>query len=186
MKTLGLNAPWMALASIALVASGAACSRADAKTFVAVEGYDIGFSFPSGWEKVTGKTPYDLQCTNGKSYGNVFAFHVVDLAKGQTALDIFRRQKDDLVGKRQNVEFLSDETTVEDAHTRVRSVLFSGEKDGSKNYYYANLVELKGQPDVFAWVLFTGTPSYAKQNLDVWKAIVASARPVKPSTPASR
>ena len=183
---LSLNVQRMALVAIALVGSGTACSQVAANTFVVVEGYDIGFSFPKGWEKVTDKAPYDLQFTNGECYGSVFAFNVGDLPEGLTPLDVYRRQRDDLVGKRKRVEFLSDETVADDAHTRIRSVLFSGEKDGAQNYYYGNLVELKARPDVFAWVLFSATPSYAKKNLDVWKTIVASARPVTRSTPASR
>lgn len=173
------NVQWTVLISIALAMPGAACLKAGADEFAIVGGYDIGFSFPKGWKAVKDKTPYDLQYTNGQSYASVFAFNPEDLAQGQTPADIFRQQREALAGKRKNVEFLSEQTVADDANTRIRSVLFSGEKDGSLNHYYCNLVELKAQPRVFAWLLFSATPSVAKRNMDVWKTIAASARPAK-------
>jgi hypothetical protein len=163
------------VATLALIASCAPGAKAGMEKIFPVGNYNIQFAFPSDWKKVE-DTPYDLQCTDNNAYASIFAFAEVDLAKGQTPADIFGKQKDDLVGKRKNVEIIMDEKVEETETSRIRSLLFSGERDGAKNYYYCNLVEFKEEASVFAWVMFTSTPSYAQENMDSWKRIAASAK----------
>lgn len=51
--------------------------------------------------------------------------------------------------------------------------MYSAEHEGSKNYYYCNLVEFDDE-DRFMWAIFTGLPSYAEKHVEDWKAILRS------------
>ena len=150
-------------------------TNAYAETVFFINDYNINFSFSNEWENVTTDTPFDLQCTNGQSYASVFAYYTIDLAEGETPYDIYEIQKDDIFSRREQVKKVSDEIVYEVNDKRIHSELYSAERDGVKNYYYVNLIELNEQEDLFCWVLFTAIPSYAKANIDEWKAIIASA-----------
>ncbi|MDD5111384.1 MAG: hypothetical protein PHG85_02455 [Candidatus Altiarchaeota archaeon] len=139
-----------------------------------IEDYDISFSFPKDWEKVTEDNPFDLQCTNSKSYASVFAYRKIDLGEGQTPLTLFESQNEDLFSKRGNVKVISEKKVSEFENKKIHSVLYSAEKEGVKNYYYCNLIEFE-DADVFAWLLFTAVPSESERYMGVWDAIAASA-----------
>jgi hypothetical protein len=144
-----------------------------------IKDYNISFTFPKDWSQVTKDTPYDLQCTNGDSYASIFTYYKIDLSEGQTPLDIYNLQKDDLFSKRENVKEVSGEEVIETDNKLIHSVLYSAENDGIKNYYYCNLIEFSEDAEVFAWVVFTAIPSYAVANMNTWKTITASAQQVE-------
>ena len=144
------------------------------KSFV-VKNYKVSISFPKKWKVETkNNNPFDLQCTNGSAFASVFVFYKVDLKKGQTPMNIFHIQNDDIIRKRSEVEIINEEKTEKLDTKKIHSLLFSAEKDGSKNYYYCNLVEFDEGSDRFVWILFTSLPSYALANLETMKKIVAS------------
>lgn len=139
-----------------------------------IEDYDVSFTFSNDWEKVIAEIPFDLQCTNGDAYASIFTYHKIDLTEEQTPADIFNIQNDDILSRRDNTIKVSEEEMYEFENKLIHSVLYSGEKDGRKNYYYFNLIEFK-DADVFAWVLFSASPSYSLNNIDEWNAIITSA-----------
>ncbi len=144
------------------------------KSFV-VKDYNVKISFPQKWRVETkNKNPFDLQCTNGDSFASVFVFYKVDLAEGQTPQDIFHTQNEDLINKRENVKIINEEKTEMIADKQIRTMLFSAEKEGTKNYYYCNLIEFGEASDRFVWILFAAYPSYALANIETMKKIVAS------------
>lgn len=145
-----------------------------------VDDYNFKLSFPNNWTKVDKKTPYDLQCTNGKSYASIFLYYKSDLGEEQTPLDIYNFHKNDVLNKRKNAKIISKEIVTEIENKKVRSVLYSAEKDSFKNYYYFNLIEFKeADADIFAFIIFNAIPSYFENNTDLWKTIISSAEWVK-------
>jgi hypothetical protein len=157
---------------------GSSCSVSDSTKFkeIAVPDSGITFTFPESWRELADKEPYDLQCTNGNAYASVFAFRAIDLSENTTPLDIFEMQKEDLFSRRTNVKKISETEDYLSDDARIRSELYSAEKDELKNYYYCNVIDLAGDTGAFAWLIFTAVPSYADRNLDTWKQIVKSAR----------
>lgn len=151
----------------------------DDKNIIKVEKYNINFTFPKDWEKVTKETPYDLQCTNNEAFASVFGYYKIDLTEEQTPLDIFNYQKDNIFSKRENVNTITEQTVNEYGDKKIYSQLYSAEKDGSKNYYYCNLIEFSEESGEFAWVVFTALPSYAEEHIDEWNSILTSADWVK-------
>jgi len=150
-------------------------SNTKAEKVFKIEDYNISFSFPNNWKKEMDGAPYDLQCSNEESYACIFTYHKIDLSEGQTPLDIFNIQNDDIFSRRENVKKISEEKVDEFENKRIHSVLYSAENGGVKNYYYCNLIEFKEEADVFAWIIFTAVPSYSDAHIDEFKAITASA-----------
>ncbi|MDO5574208.1 MAG: hypothetical protein Q4G60_09570, partial [bacterium] len=134
---------------------------------MAVDGYDILVMPGSDWEQRTDEDiPYDLQCIykNNEAYASFFYYFYIDMSDGTSAEDVFEMQTDDIMGKRDHVKVVEDVSERENNGKTIRSILFEGEKDGYKNYYYANLVEFGEAADQFAWVMFTSMPSDMEKN----------------------
>lgn len=137
-----------------------------------VEDYNLKITADDTFEDKTGGS-FDLQITNDKSYVSIMAYKYEDLAEGQTTLDIYDAQHEDLMGKRENVSTLEERKTEEKSEYTLTQTLFSAENDGVKNYYLSYLVDFKDD-GTFAWVLVTGTPSYIKSQREYFHNIVCS------------
>jgi len=145
------------------------------KNVMLIEDYKVSFSFPPDWEPEADQKPYDLQCSNGRSYASIFVYYKTDLADGETPFALFNMQKNDILSKRENVKEEAEEKIYEVNNKRIKSALFSADISGTKNYYYCNLIEFDEASDVFAWVLFTALPSDSAKMMDQWNEIIASA-----------
>lgn len=167
----------MVLTMVMITGCTSNLKKNEEKNFV-IEDYNISFSFPEKWDKVT-DTQFDLQCTNGNSYASIFVFDKIDLAEGQTPLDVYYAQNDDIMSKRENVKIVSEEKVNDVENKQIRSIMYSGENEGLKNYYYSNLIEFEENDDVFAWILFTAMPSYVESNIEMYDSITASANIVE-------
>lgn len=97
---------------------------------------------------------------------SIFFYYYIDLSYDSTAEDLLYIQTQDIMDKRDHVEVVEDLTTRESGNKTIKSLLLSAEKEGSKNYYYANLVEFGDEADQFAWVMFTVMPS----DMDKYRA----------------
>lgn len=141
-----------------------------------VEPYDICFTLPDGWEKVTGETPYDMQFSKDERYYmSVFAYKSIDLGEGVTSQDIYEMQKEELINLRDNMKPVAEKKNMETEDKYVYTELYSGEKDHLKNYYYCCLVEFKAPRDGFAWVLFSGVPTWVDNDLEELDQILLAA-----------
>lgn len=140
-----------------------------------IDNYNMSFTFPKEWSKITSETPYDLQCTDGYSYASIFTYYDDVVSEGETTMDIYYMQMDDIFKETENIESIADEVVTELEDKTIHSQMFTADKDGVANYYYFNLVESKQDKNVFAWVMFTALPDYAKVNQNLWDKIVASA-----------
>lgn len=145
------------------------------KTDLAVDGYDIHVVADDAWERRPDEdTPYDLQCIyNGdEAYASFFYYYYIDLPMETTPYDIFQTQIKDIMDKRDHVETIEEESIRKIGDKTITSKLLSAERDGSKNYYYANLVEFGETADQFAWVMFTSMPSDMKSNRAVYDQLL--------------
>lgn len=152
----------------------------DEMNVVQIEGYGIEMEFPSDWDDITNGTQFDLKCTNKNCYFGAFVYYDIDLAKEQTPYDIFEIQNDDLLSRRENIEFIGDDF-IEVNGKSIHSMHYYGESDGKKNHYYFNLVEFENKSDKFVWILFTGYPSVAQKQMEEWSKIIYSMRLVEES-----
>ena len=137
--------------------------------------YDIYFTFSDEWEK-TEESAFDLQMTREEMYYcSIFGFKDIDLSNGMTPEDIFELQKNDLIEKRDFVELIRKEPVWEDEHKKVYRELYSGEFDEGKNYYYCCLIDFKEPGEGFAWVLFSGVPSWIENDIEELDQILMTA-----------
>lgn|GEM_PF-1150299 len=136
--------------------------------------YNIRFHLPRDWYEEPIKT-WDLHYTNDYSWFNAYTYKCIDLAKDETPMDKFENHNNYLVGIRDNFEEVIDGDVELLNNEFVTSKLFSGEKDGVKNWYYCALVDF-GENKDFAWVLFTGIPSYMQTNFEMYNDILNSAK----------
>lgn len=150
------------LAVIMLTSTGCSPHSAETTEFT-IDYYNLSFTTPSGWEK-TDSPNFDIQCSNQDANFSVFAFYTIDLAKDETPDDIYNYQTTDILTKRDNPELIKEMTEKEVNDKIIKTILYSAERDGQKNYYYSCLVEFKDNPDIFAWVLINGYPSYIAKN----------------------
>lgn len=150
-----------------------AASLLDPKEAVfTVERFPMQITADSTYRESTGGE-FDLQITNRRSYISIMAYAYTDLPSGVTVMDVYDMQNEDLFSKRTAV------TDIEEAKTQttpqcVRTyALYSAEKDGVKNYYGTYMIDFPNE-EIFAWVLFSATPSYFESNRDSLHSIVCS------------
>ena len=116
---------------------------------------------------------FDLQITNSKCYISVFGYMYIDLSKGQTPIDVFDIQNEDVFSRRNEVTLIEDTKTEAFSNYTITQALHSAEYEGSKNYYATYLIDFP-EEEVFAWVLITSTPSYLTKNREYLNNIVYS------------
>jgi hypothetical protein len=166
-----------------LILSAAGCGRAPADgssgtQYYAAANGPVEFAFPAGWYKNPKEHPFDLQLFSRQDRMNtgVFLFAKEDLAEDLSPRELFDRQIQDLGSKRKNFKVVEAERVVALAGKRLTSVVYSGEKGSSRDYYRFTLVEFAEAPGLIPVVLQVSTPSYWKENKPVLEAIAASAR----------
>ena len=141
------------------------------KTF-SVENYNLQITADSTFSKRnTGN--FDLQITNDKSYISIFAFEYIDLSNGQTPLDVFDIQNEEIFTRRVNINLIEETKSQSFSNCTITQALYSAEKDGVKNYYAPYLIDFP-EDEVFAWVLITATPSYLSKNREYLNNIVCT------------
>jgi hypothetical protein len=169
-----------------LVLSAAGCGRAPAdkpsgeQYFAAANG-PVEFAFPPGWYKNPKEHPFDLQLFSKQDRMNtgVFLFAKEDLAEDLAPGELFERQIQDLGSKRKNFKVVEAERVVALQGKKLTSVVYSGEKGSSRDYYRFTLIEFAEAPGLIPVVLQVSIPSYWDENKPVLEAITASARVTK-------
>ncbi len=137
-----------------------------------VENYNLKITADDTFKDKTGGS-FDLQITNEQSYVSIMAYKYEDLSEGQTTMDIYDAQHEDLLGKRENVSTIEERKTEEKSEYTLTQTLFSAENNGVENYYLSYLIDFKDY-GTFAWVMVTGTPSYIKSQREYFHNIVCS------------
>lgn len=147
----------------------------DEQQVMTADGYGIQVTLSGEWSRQE-DTAFDLQCvySDEEAYASFFYYYYIDMLEGTTAEDIFEIQNQDIIDKRDNVKIVEDVSERTSGDKTIRSIVFSAERNGSKNYYYANLVEFGKEADQFAWVLFTSIPSDMEQNRAEYNQILDS------------
>ncbi len=140
---------------------------------VEAEGYHIRFYLPGDWDEEPVES-WDLHYSNGDAWFNAFTYKYLDLAQDETPLDFFEELNGFIAQTRDHVQEVMDEEVELLNNEFVTSKLFSGEKDGHKNWYYCALVDF-GKGKDFAVVMFTSTPSYMLRDMDMFNEILSSA-----------
>lgn len=118
--------------------------------------YDVWLTVPYDWEKRESDN-LDFSCTNGNIQLSMFVFDSSYLDSETTPLAIFIDQNYRLFQKRDNVEMLSSQETVEDGK-HITSEFFTAQREGyEENQYNTYLVEFDDS-DLFLWVCVNGLP----------------------------
>jgi len=140
----------------------------------------FSFSFPPSWKLNEKENPYDLQCLSAQEdlVTGVFVFDRRDIAEDTAAEDIFALQIDDLRSKRENFSLIEETKDATDGGSRIKTVVYAGEKDVQKYYYIFSLVEFDDS-DAFAVVLQSCFPSAWDENKAVLEEIVSSCKTVR-------
>ena len=137
-----------------------------------LDDYGITVTASSAWEE-TEADNLDLQLVNRSvgMYMSMYGFADMDLAADSTPADLFETQNSQILDNRENVQLLEELKTEEYADKTVLSILYSAEREGTKNYYRAYLLDFK-ESDKMAWVLFTAVPSVMTRHTDAVAALI--------------
>jgi hypothetical protein len=165
-----------------LILSVAGCEREPANEsnsqYFTVANGPVEFTFPAGWYENKQEHPFDLQCFSRHQRMNtgVFLFAKEDLGEDVVARDLLERQVQDLASKRRNFKMVEEEQVVQLEGKTLTTVVYSGEKGSSRDYYRFTLIEFAENPARIPIVLQVSIPSYWGENKPVLEAITASAR----------
>ncbi|MDR0924996.1 MAG: DUF2628 domain-containing protein [Hungatella sp.] len=141
---------------------------------------DLVFSFPNDWKLNEEENPFDLQCFSrfeDLSTG-VFVYDNMDLGENASPEDILALQIDNMQSLRENYKFIEETKDAEIGDKRIKTVVYSGEQDGVKNYYVFSLVEFK-EFEKFAVILQTCIPSSFEKYKSTLDEIVSSCAPIQ-------
>jgi hypothetical protein len=146
--------------------------------YFAVANGPVEFRFPAGWYKNKKEHPFDLQCFSRHQRMNtgVFLFTQEDLAEDFVPRELLERQVQDLGAKRRNFKVVEKEQVVQREGKTLTTVVYSGEKGWSRDYYRFTLIEFTENSTLIPIVLQVSIPSYWGENKPVLEAITASAR----------
>ena len=106
----------------------------------------------------------------------VFLFTKEDLAEDVVPRELLERQVQDLGSKRKNFKVVEEEQVVQLEGKTLTTIVYSGEKGSSRDYYRFTLIEFAGNPALIPIVLQVSIPSDWDKNEPVLEAITASAR----------
>ena len=137
-----------------------------------IENYNLQITADSTFSEENDSN-FDLQITNDKSYISIFAFKYIDLANGQTPLDIFDIQNEIAFTLRTEVDLIEEAKSQSFSNHTITQALYSAKNNNVKNYYATYLIDFP-EYEVFAWVLITTTPSYFNKNREYLNDIVCS------------
>lgn len=161
----------LVIACLLLCTAGCSILKPAEKVFT-VDTYGLQITADSSFQENTGGA-FDLQITNDNAYISIMAYRYIDLPEGCAPADVFKTQNDDLLGKRDGVVLIQPEQTQTVAQRQVTQALYSGERNGVKNYYATYLVDIP-EAETCAWVLVTAAPSYFTANQEHLNDIVLS------------
>jgi hypothetical protein len=161
------------------LASGVAASAAAAepRRFATSDGL-VELQFPPDWVRNAEQNPFDLQCwsKDGRIMTALFTWKREDLARTTKPRQLLERQIDDMRSKRKDFVLVERETTYRDRERALTSVVYAGEKGGTRNNYRFTLAEFPASPDVYVLVLQTSFPSEWSRTKPILEAITRSAR----------
>lgn len=147
-----------------------------------VASYDIWITTPGDWEQQDADN-LDLQCLDAKQnlYLSAYGYWDIDLPEDLSAPEeLFHQQNLLILDLRKNVQEIESLSTANDTDKTVYSVLFSAERDGSKNYYDFYMIDFK-HTEQKLWILFTGIPSTIESNRNIIRDIVSNIKDHDPS-----
>ena len=138
----------------------------------------VEFTFPAGWFKNPDEHPYDLQCFSRDETlsTGVFQFDGIDFADDFDPKELLELQVQDMQSKRKNFKIVEEEKTVSGDQKNLTTVVYSGDKGISKNYYCFTYIQFDEAPDIHLVVMQTLHPSNWKKYRSTLKGITQSAR----------
>ena len=146
------------------------------KTFT-VDNYGLQITADSSFKTAT-EGDFDLQITNNDTYISIMAYNYIDLPSDLTPSDVYEMQNEDLFSRRTNVTVIEEQKSLSSDQCTVTYAMYSAEKDKSKNYYAAYLIDFPSE-ETFAWVLVTAMPSVLEANREYLHNIVCSLTPTE-------
>ena len=137
----------------------------------------LEFSFPNDWKLNDKENPFDLQCfSRFKDFTTgVYVYDKMDIAEGGSAEDKLDYHIDNIQSIRENFKLIEVTKDIDTGDKRIKTIVYSGEKDSEKNYYVFSLVEFK-EFEKFAVILQTCVPSNFEKNKSTLDEIVSSCR----------
>jgi hypothetical protein len=144
--------------------------------FISTDGL-IELECPPGWFKNEDDNPFDLQCfsKDERMTTGVFSFHRMDLAADLTAREVLELQIENVKSKRRNFTVVEEQTVTHYDSKRLTSIVYSGVRLLSNDYYRFTLVEFLNNPETFAVVIQTAIPSDWGRNKGILEDITRSA-----------
>lgn len=141
---------------------------------------DLAFSFPNDWKLNEKENPFDLQCFSRSEEltTGVFVYEKIDFAENVSPEDVLALQIDDIQSLRKNFRFIEELKDSEIGDKRIKTVVYSGEKNGIKYYYVFSLVEFK-EFEKFAVIVQTCIPSNFEKYKSTLDEIVNSCAPLQ-------
>ena len=148
----------------------------------------LTFSFLKTWKVVENESSFDLQMTDDKEQNvfSVFVYNKADFTEEKNYTDVFNRQLATIFGQRDNTELEEELPKKELDDKTIITKLYSADFSDARNYYYASLIEFKGDSQVFAFVLGTTLPDDFKDIQKEWDAILESAVIATPENNSSQ
>jgi hypothetical protein len=137
----------------------------------------IDLEFPSGWYENKDEHPFDLQyfSQNQDTNTGIFLYDLEDLPTNSTPQGIFAAHIDDLKSKRDNFTVLEPEKIERIDDKTLTTIVYSGDKDASNNYYKFTLIEFAKNPTQFLVALQVSVPSEWSKNKPILENIIRSA-----------
>ena len=147
------------------------------QNFVTTNG-PVQFEFPGGWFQNEKEHPFDLQCFSKHQRMNtgVFLFAKADLAEDLAPQELLEQQIEDMRSKRKNFKVVEEKRVIQLGGKTLTTVVFSGDKGTSRNFYKFTLIQFTEHPNQIPIVLQVSIPSYWNQNKSVLEEIAASAQ----------
>jgi hypothetical protein len=138
----------------------------------------IEVSFPDGWFSNKKKNPFDLQYFSQfeQITTGIFLYKKIDLSSKYTAKKLLEVHVNDLKSKREKFKILEAEKIIETDEKKLITVVYSGEKGVSRNYYKFSVVETKKPADAYLVILQTIIPSQWGKSKEVVENIVGSVQ----------
>lgn len=173
-----MNRLLVALAILSIVGCMRESTEKSASHYFVTANGPVEFEFPAGWHENEEEHPFDLQCLSKHQRMNtgVFLFAKEDLAEDLAPRELFGQQIEDLRSKRKNFRVVEEEHVVQRGGKTLTTVVYSGDKDSTRQYYKFTLIEFTENPELIPIILQVSIPSYWDQNKPVLEAIAASAR----------
>lgn len=145
-----------------------------------VPGYDVWITTPRGWQE-TDPESLDLQCSSLEwgMYMSVFGFYKMDLAQGESVQILFEAQNDFIMSETEYAQEVEPVSIRKEVDKTIYYALYSGEIEGSKNYFSIFLVEFQDTDDM-AWIMFNGMPSSVEEYREAIASIVLDVQNSEP------